>query len=282
MDYQFVNVKGEPIEVSEEIQEALSNIHIVPRNRNKGIYVKRICLLTIFAWLVYLIFNLCIMTYSQNNQLDIDDYAEVSINIQEPVITSAEIDSSTYCDDTVIEDSITHMRPEKLPESLFQVVISECEANNIPVNVVLAVMKTETQDFNTKAVNYNSNGTYDSGIMQINSSNIPGFAKRYNCPEFATNPHDAVANITVGVRYLAENYNVYLEHYEGDTLKTLLATAGAYNRGVGNQNKYKNIYEYNARVYAHWCNLENGIDANINYAEVIPNIKEELQRTVQL
>ena len=174
------------------------------------------------------------------------------------------------------------MKPDELPQHLYDLVISECAANDIPAEFVLAIMKTETQSFNTDAVNYNTNGTYDSGIMQINSSNISWMADKFNCPEFANNPKDATANITVGIRYLASIYTAYKQHYGNDMTKCILATAGAYNRGVGNQNKYKNIYQYNARVFAHYCNIVNGIDTNIDYSKEMPAIIDYLKTQVIL
>lgn len=174
------------------------------------------------------------------------------------------------------------MKPANLPENLYDLVISESEVNNIPAEFVLAVMKTETQSFNTDAINYNSNGTYDSGIMQINSSNINWMSEKFDCPEFASNPCDPVANITVGIRYLASIYTAYQQHYGEDITKCILATAGAYNRGVSNQNKYKNIYEYNAKVFAHYSNIANGIDVNIDYAKEMPSILNYLRNEVIL
>lgn len=172
-------------------------------------------------------------------------------------------------------------RPEALSPELFEVVVRECNASGIPINAALAIMKTETQSFSASAVNYNTNGTYDSGIMQINSSNIYTFAKKYNCPEFANDPHNAVNNITVGIRFFSELYNEYYSIYQSD-VKALLAASGAYNRGQYNQDKYKNIYEYNARVYAHYTNLCERKDVDINYAEEIPEIKNWLRTNVQL
>lgn len=209
------------------------------------------------------------------------EYIETLPIIEESVSVVSEYESIKDSEVEVIE-VVSYMKPKNLDSELFDVVIEECENLNIPVNFVLAVMKTETQDFNTSSVNHNSNGTHDSGIMQINSSNIESFAHRYNIPEFADNPYDPVANIRVGIRYLAEHYSTYLIQYERDVDKAILAASGAYNRGAYNQNKYQNIYDYNARVYKHYTNLENGLDVNVNYQSEIPAFKSELQGRVSL
>ena len=150
----------------------------------------------------------------------------------------------------------------------------------MPVEVVLAIMKTESQSFNVNARSSNPDGSYDSGIMQINSGNISAFARRYSVPEFRNNPMDPVANVTVGIRHIAEMYNAYKESYQ-DEIRTLLATAGGYNRGVRNQNKYKNIYDYNTKTYLHYQNIINNIDANIDYSK-ISEAKQQLRNIINL
>lgn len=235
---------------------------------------KIIILFTISAVCVHLISS-HIETTRKPEQVILND--ETSVNIVDPVVEEADVQMSEP-----ITSEYTVMRPESLSPELYDLVISESEICNIPAEIVLAIMKTETQSFNTKAINHNSNGTYDSGIMQINSSNIDWMAETYNCPEFRNNPQDAKANIAVGIRHLASIYNAYFQHYNGDVTKCLLATAGAYNRGIGNQNKYRNVYEYSARVFAHYSNIVNHIDTNINYAEEIPQILAYLKNKVIL
>jgi hypothetical protein len=231
---------------------------------------------------------MCIAIQSAGERSQIAEQVKlVTINEEAPIplppellenalLTSPESDKGS-----IHIDSSKYFRPEALSPELFEVVVRECEAANIPVNAALAIMKTETQNFDGSTVNYNTNGTYDSGIMQINSSNHASFAIRYNCPEFASDPHNDVANITVGVRFFAEMYNSYYETYK-DEVKSLLAAAGAYNRGAGNQNKHKTIYEYNARVYAHYVNLCEGRDVNINYSKDIPEVKAWLIENISL
>ena len=284
MRIKFVDSEGNPVKVSEDfenqVEYALKNIH---RTRKRYKVNARKLVLSVVCAILFITTG--IIVYAMSNKPQEPEVTQTILSdISYPIIEVTPLPTTTPSPTTTptSEPEPEYFKPEKLDTYLFDIVVEECETLNIPVNFVLAVMKTETQDFNASATNHNTNGTYDSGIMQINSSNIQHFSERYDLPEFAENPHDPENNIRVGIRYLAENYHVYYEYYDGDEIKTLLATAGSYNRGVSNQNKYKNVYDYNARVYAHYQNLEAGIDENINYQTDIPPIKEWLRNNISL
>ena len=282
MGIKFVDSRGNDIEVSKELETQVEKVlnRAAKKQKKRRINVKKM-LLAIACMICFITTG--IIVYAMSNKPAEPEITETILtDISYPVIEVTKEPEPTSSPTPTPEPEPQYFKPEKLDTYLFEVVVEECESLNIPVNLVLAVMKTETQDFNTGATNHNTNGTYDSGIMQINSSNIEHFAERYDLPEFAENPHDPENNIRIGIRYLAENYHVYYDDYNGDEIKTLLATAGSYNRGVSNQNKYKNIYDYNARVYAHYKNLEAGIDENINYQTDIPPIKEWLRNNISL
>lgn len=75
------------------------------------------------------------------------------------------------------------------------------QSYGIPVEVLKAVAKTES-NFNPKAVNKNSNGSYDIGMMQINSTWLPKL-EAYGITE--TSLHDACSNLKVGAWILSNN-----------------------------------------------------------------------------
>lgn len=75
------------------------------------------------------------------------------------------------------------------------------QSYGIPAEVLKAVAKTES-GFNPKARNKNLNGTYDIGIMQINSGWLQKLEK-YGIDEQSLN--DACTNIKVGAWILANN-----------------------------------------------------------------------------
>lgn len=71
----------------------------------------------------------------------------------------------------------------------------------IPVNVLKAVAKTES-GFNKNAMNTNSDGSHDIGMMQINSSWLPTLQK-FSIDE--TSLKDACINLKVGAWILSNN-----------------------------------------------------------------------------
>lgn len=75
------------------------------------------------------------------------------------------------------------------------------QSNGIPVDVLKAVAKTES-NFNPKAVNKNANGTYDIGMMQINSGWLPKL-EAFGVTEASL--HDACTNLKVGAWILSNN-----------------------------------------------------------------------------
>lgn len=264
-----------------EIMYSARNKYSLSRFSVHKVILKKLFLIILTILCVLTIYLEYVQTYSNDEAIvSCSEEVELFPIMEEAVLAAPENVSTEYEVSTSIQSH--SIKPKNLDAELFNVVTEECENLNIPINFVLAVMKTETQDFNVDEVGYNSNGTCDSGIMQINSSNIQYFADRYNIPEFADNPKDPIANLRVGIRHLAENYHTYLCQYEGDIDKAILAASGAYNRGAYNQNKYRNIYDYNARVYKHYTNLENGLDISVNYQTEIPVFKEELQRSISL
>mgnify|MGYP001764662479 CR=1 FL=1 len=73
----------------------------------------------------------------------------------------------------------------------------------IPVDVLKAVAKTES-GFNPKALNKNTNGTYDIGLMQINSGHL-GTLSRHGIKE--ADLFDPCTNIRVGAWLLADSFS---------------------------------------------------------------------------
>ncbi len=78
-----------------------------------------------------------------------------------------------------------------------------CEKKEVPHDLVLAVIKTES-NFNPKAKNVNKNGSVDKGIMQINSCHTD------LCKSLGVNDlFDPYQNIRVGVELLSNIYKKY-------------------------------------------------------------------------
>jgi soluble lytic murein transglycosylase-like protein len=80
-------------------------------------------------------------------------------------------------------------------------------------DVLKAIAHTESR-FNSNAISPpNKNGTYDIGVMQINSSNLPQLSK-YGITQASL--MDACTNIHVGAWVLRQKVNVY-----GNNLKAI-------------------------------------------------------------
>lgn len=88
---------------------------------------------------------------------------------------------------------------------------------NVNEQLLLAIAKTES-GYNSQAINRNTNGSYDIGVMQINSIHLPRLAK-YGISK-TTLLGDACTNVEVGAWILAQNIQRY-----GYTWKAV----GAYN-----------------------------------------------------
>ena len=290
LSYKCVNSQGEDFQFNLEtkirLDRAVSKMILQPikkhrRKRRAKVLLTLICLILAIVTLIHTITIWAANIASKDDISSVIMYDE-PLYIAQPLV---EIIAEESIEELEVEESAQPeesqaFKPQAISDELFNVIQTECANSNVPVEVVLAIMKTESQSFNVNAKSSNSDGSYDSGIMQINSSNISAFARRYNVPEFRNNPMDPVANVTVGIRHIAEMYNAYKESYQDD-VRTLLATAGGYNRGVRNQNKYKNIYDYNTKTYLHYQNIINNIDTNIDYS-IVGETKQQLRNTINL
>ncbi len=91
-----------------------------------------------------------------------------------------------------------------LSPKLQQFTYDLCEQNDVPYPLVLAIIEHES-NFNSKAVHQNTNGTTDSGLMQIND-----IAKEHIKKSFGvTNLMDPKQNIKAGIGILSD----YLKDY---------------------------------------------------------------------
>jgi len=98
---------------------------------------------------------------------------------------------------------------------------NECEKYGVDINEAIAIMTVENPTFNPKLTNKNSNGTVDTGLLQINSCH----ANNFNDMGF-TDMKDPYQNISYGVYFIS-----ILNKYEGE-MKYM-----AYNMGEGGMQK---------------------------------------------
>ncbi len=117
-----------------------------------------------------------------------------------------------------------------LSEDLQRFTYEMCEEFEIDYSLVLAIMYHESK-FDPYAISYCSNGTYDSGIMQINSCNLEQLEDQFGITDLQ-NPYE---NIKAGVSIISGHVKRFGEN---DGLM-------AYNMGIGG---YKNAV--NSGIYS--------------------------------
>ena len=76
---------------------------------------------------------------------------------------------------------------------------------NVPKEILVAIASVESR-FNVSAINKNKNGSYDLGIMQINSI---WFSKLAKIGIMEKSLYDPCQNIMIGAWILAQNINSY-------------------------------------------------------------------------
>lgn len=139
--------------------------------------------------------------------------------------------------------------------------------------LLYAIAKVES-NFNPRALNYNENGTYDIGVMQINSSWLPVLRKYGIREESLYNP---CINVHVGAWVLAQCVAKY-----GWSWRAI----DCYNKG----SKARENSEYVWKVYYAYVESRRGIVRHRNnslarqrkYAEKRRSFAKQTQKTVKL
>jgi soluble lytic murein transglycosylase-like protein len=103
----------------------------------------------------------------------------------------------------------------RFPSAYGSVVLREAEANDVPLQVIYVLFAHES-GWNQQALCFNSNGTFDVGIAQLNSGYFGYFGEQFWGEGF--DPYNPEHNISVGIRYLARLYR-----YTGHWLAAMLA-----------------------------------------------------------
>ena len=118
---------------------------------------------------------------------------------------------------------------------------------NINPLVLYAIAKQESK-FNPKAVNKNTDGSYDFSMMQINSSHLQELAR------IGISERDLVNNpclsVNIGAWYLARNIKMY-----GQDTNGFWSAVGAYNAGTSKNNHNKRM-NYAWLIYKHMASAK--------------------------
>lgn len=88
-----------------------------------------------------------------------------------------------------------------VPVGMGDYFVSACLKYNVPVEYAYRLIEYESK-WNRYAVNENSDGTSDAGLMQLNSAFLDDFSWRYN-KGVPINPFDWKVNLDVGLHHLS-------------------------------------------------------------------------------
>ena len=171
----------------------------------------------------------------------------ININNENEAILNYSVSSLNYVieiDDENNEPEYIEFsnKPINMSDEYYNYVVQAAKDNNIPITVILAIMTTENESYDPYAKSKNDNDTYDMGLCQVNSNYYEEFGKKYNIDNF--NPYDpkqAIEFIAKHMKYLSD-YGI--ENYNLSDEDSYIFAAGAYNRGLGNECKYRNMYDY--------------------------------------
>jgi len=120
-------------------------------------------------------------------------------------------------------------------------IYTEAQRRAIPPELLLAIAKVES-GLNWRAVNVNRDGSYDIGVMQINSRHLPRLARFGITREMLWHP---CVNVTVGAWILHEFIAIYGMNW---------TAVAAYNTG-NPAKKPEAAKKYAARVYHNYTRL---------------------------
>ena len=189
-------------------------------------------------------------------------YSNVVRNEFEQAITeeTTEIDIFEESDYEVIpltyeENSIYSIQPNNMSNEYFEYVLDSSNKNNVPVEVILATLTTENEVYNPNAKAKNSNGTYDMGLCQVNSAYYIDFGKQYNIDNF--DPYNPQHAIEFVAKHMGHLISVAEKDYNLHNEDAYLFAAGAYNRGIGTEIKYRNMYEYKEKFINYYYDFIN-------------------------
>ncbi|HGJ5884316.1 lytic transglycosylase domain-containing protein [Arsenophonus sp.] len=112
----------------------------------------------------------------------------------------------------------------------------------------LRAIARQESNFNPHAKNKNKDGSFDLGVMQINSKTFNAIKKEY--PILSVNDliNYPCLNIHIGAMILSRNFALYGKNW---------LAVGMYNAGMRNTNtSIKNRYHYARKIYQHYQKIK--------------------------
>lgn len=110
-----------------------------------------------------------------------------------------------------------------------------CKEYDLSISLVIAVMELESEGtFDNNLICYNTNGTYDQGIMQLNSRYHDWFGQLISETEFDAG--NVYHNIHAGIKYLSILMSELDDNYYDDEL--IIRCLNSYNMGMEGYRQY--------------------------------------------
>lgn len=163
----------------------------------------------------YLTYTIVIISFCLNLKANEEMHIQLIKETEKTVIQKQEIQNLL---NTIEKQNQYYISEISLPKEIQEFVYDEClKYDNVTYEEALAVMMTENAKFDAKAVNYNTNGTYDTGLFQINSVNAQWLNEKLGITDL-TNPYQ---NIQAGIYILNsleyEAHQKYMSYNMGVT-----------------------------------------------------------------
>lgn len=199
--------------------------------------------IALMVWLFSLMINAIYnMVFKHDETANVNNVTNIDVVEVIPVSSQVYASDCITCEIEETNKIDYSKKPEGLEDTYYKHVIEISDEENVPSEVILAIMTTENELYDVNATCKNSNGTIDMGLCQINSSYVDYFADTYDIENL--DPYNAEDAITFVARHMKYLSNYAKDKYDLSEKDSYIFAAGAYNRGLGNECKYRNMYEY--------------------------------------
>jgi len=141
---------------------------------------------------------------------------------------------------------------DEVSQEIAEAIVEESDKTKIPVEMYLAIMKTES-DFRTNA----KSSAYAKGIMQIQPGTWDAYVKKHNLPVTRNHIFVPQANIMVASVILKELHNYYARQGHSDTVIWNYVLAAYYAGPASVKNGIKGYHwQYIDKVKRHYDEFE--------------------------
>lgn len=114
----------------------------------------------------------------------------------------------------------------------------------------LRAIAWQESNFNPNAKNKNKDGSFDLGVMQINSKTFNAIKNEYPTLSESDLINHPCLNIHIGAMILSRNFALYGKNW---------LAVGMYNAGMKNTNtSIKNRFHYANKIYQHYQKIKAG------------------------